>query len=303
MVEKTGNWIEAKEAGAVWQLRFMRFIALNAPAILSSPILWVTALIFAIDKRRASSRASADYLHRVFGRVPTLMERQRHALTFSHVFFERVRLLAGGAGAFSIEMSGQDLVHERVAMGRGAVLLGAHYGSFEALRALDRELPGLSVRYVMYPENAQKSTQLLATLNPEISGKIISLANGPMAMIQVYEALENGEFVAFLGDRMPDSSTRAKVSVAFLGGKINVPTSPYLAAMAARVPIILSFAVWERRDRYRAEFSLLYDGENVHRKERAQVAQGLAQRYASVVESLCRRDPYNWFNFFDIWRG
>lgn len=303
MVEKTANWVEAKEAGTVWQLRLMRFIALNAPAILSSPILWLTALVFAADKKRASSRASADYLHRVFGRVPTLMERQRHALAFSHVFFERVQLLAGGTDAFSIDMSGQDLVRDRIAMGRGAVLLGAHYGSFEALRAMDREVPGLSVRYVMYPENAQKSTQLLAVLNPEISRKIISLANGPMAMIQVYEALEDGGFVAFLGDRMPDSSARAKVSVTFLGGKIDVPTSPYLAAMAARVPIVLCFAVWERRKRYRAEFSLLYDGENVHRKDRAQVAQDLAQRYASVVEGHCRRDPYNWFNFFDVWRG
>jgi predicted LPLAT superfamily acyltransferase len=28
----------------------------------------------------------------------------------------------------------------------------------------------------------------------------------------------------------------------------------------------------------------------------------MAQSYADALAAMCRRHPYNWFNFFDIWR-
>jgi predicted LPLAT superfamily acyltransferase len=218
------------------------------------------------------------------------------------VYFDRVRLLGKGVEQFSIYIQNSDPIRTLVNEGKGAVLLGAHYGSFEALRALDRELTGLSVRYLMYPDHAEKSTTMLKNLNPEVSNKVISLANGPMAMIQVSEALSNGEFVAILGDRLPDSSVRAKTDAVFFGSRIEVPTSPYLIAMAARVPIIFGFARWKGKDSYAAEFMEFYDGSPVPRAKRTKRAEEMAQEYVTFLENLCRRDPYNWFNFFDIWR-
>ncbi|MGR3735884.1 hypothetical protein [Pseudophaeobacter sp.] len=296
------GWIKARESGSLWQLKFMRLLASRPPSLIYVPLLWVISLIFAIDKRRLSTRASIAFLTRILGRAPTLIERMRHARTFSHVFFDRVRLLGRGVHQFSVSTRGAEPIQELVNQGKGAVLLGAHYGSFEALRALDRELPGLSVRYMMFTQHAGKSTSILEGINPEVSEKIIALENGPMAMIQVSDALSSGEFVAILGDRLPDATVRAKQDVSFLGDDIQVPLSPYLTAMAARVPIILSFARWESKDHYAAEFTQFYDGAPVPRSERASAAACMAQDYAKALEGWCRVDPYNWFNFFDIWR-
>lgn len=302
MADKGQNWAQTKEAGALWQLRFMLVLARKSPRLIYVPLLWLIAAVFAIDKRRPSTRASISYLSRVLGRKPTLPQRIRHAKTFSYVYFERIRLLSKGVGQFSISVKNADLIRDLVAKGKGAVLLGAHYGSFEALRALDRELPGMSVRYLMFPEHAENSSALLNLLNPDVSSKVISLANGPMAMIEVSEAISNGEFVAILGDRMPDISVRAKTDVTFFGGKITVPTSPYLIAMAARVPIIISYARWKDKTSYAAEFLWFYDGGPVPRAQRVKKSEEMAGRYAAILEDLCRRDPYNWFNFFNIWR-
>ncbi|MEP2716531.1 hypothetical protein, partial [Pseudophaeobacter sp.] len=231
------GWIKARESGSMWQLKFMRLLASRPPRFIYVPLLWVIALVFAIDTRRLSTRASIAFLSRILGRAPTLSERMRHAKTFSHAFFDRVRLLGRGVDQFDVSVRGAEPIQELVTQGKGAVLLGAHYGSFEALRALDRELPGLSVRYLMFTKHAEKSTRLLENINPEVSEKIIALENGPMAMIQVSDALSSGEFVAILGDRLPDGSVRSKQDVSFLGDDIQVPLSPYLTAMAARVPI------------------------------------------------------------------
>lgn len=302
MFEARAEWSELREAGSTRQLRFMRFLGLHAPEVITAPLLWLIALVFVAGTSRPSTKASKEFLRRALGRTPTFWERHRHALVFGRVFFERVTLLADGTDNVQISMIGSDVVTQQVNAGRGAILLGAHLGSFEALRAIDRQLPGLSVRYLMFPEHAENSTKLLGALNPEVADRVISLADGPMAMIQVHEALQNGDFVAFLGDRVPNEETKSKVRVPFLDGEIQIPTSPYEVSMALGVPIILSFAIWQSPGCYRAEFSRLYDGDKISRGERRDKVQELAENYASVLEDHCRRNPFNWFNFFDIWR-
>ncbi|MDH3739642.1 MAG: acyl-CoA synthetase, partial [Alphaproteobacteria bacterium] len=230
-----------------------------------------------------------------------LRERHRHARTFAHVFLDRVQLLANGVDSFRIDANGQHLIEELHNSGRGAVLLGAHFGSFEALRAFDRSLPGLRVRYLMFPENAQTSTALMSELNTEVADRVISLADGKRAMMEAGEALRRGDFVAFLGDRLPDRTIRSQISVPFLGESIKLPTSPYIVAMVARVPLILCVAPRLGRAHYAIEFSLLDDGAPVERAARSDHIAVLADRYSATLENLCRRYPYNWFNFFDIW--
>ena len=299
--ETASQWARERESGAEWQLRLMRWLALNAPDSLMDALIWCIALVYACQAQRPSTAASQLYLQRVLDKKPGIRERHRHARTFAHVFLDRVKFLSSGVDDFEIDVSGQQLIERQHKSGRGGVLLGAHFGSFEALRSFDRALPGLRVRYLMFPEHAPASTALLNELNADTADQVISLTNGPQAMLEVYEALNNGEFVAFLGDRLPNISARSQLDVPFLGGSITLPTSPYIVAIAANVPLYLCVAPRLGKKHYGIEFSELYDGARVSRPERAERIAALAQTYADHLEGLCDRHPYNWFNFFDIW--
>ena len=303
MAEAAQGWVTQREDGGLRFLRLMRWVALHVPDWIVSPLLWTIALWYAAQRRRPATAASAQYLARVLGRPARLGDRHRHALTFAHVILDRVRLLAGGVEGFRITSTNEHLIEDQHVSGRGAVLLSAHIGSFETLRAFDRTLPGLTVRYLMYPDHAQKSSAVLREVNPEIAARVIPLSSGPDAMLAVAEALDRGEFVGFLGDRVPDLSVKAHVGAQFLGGEIRIPTSPFIAAMLARVPVILCFAPRLGSGRYDIRFETLYDGAPVPRRERAARCAELAGRYAAAMEALCREHPDNWFNFFDIWGG
>ncbi|MEM7120258.1 MAG: hypothetical protein AAF563_03205 [Pseudomonadota bacterium] len=279
----------------------MRWLALHAHAVVMEPLLWSIALVYASQSQRLTTRASAIYLERILGRRPGLWDLHRHTNMFAHVFVDRVKLLSGGLDRFNLQVRGQDLIRRQHASGCGGVLVGAHFGSFEALRAFDRMLPGLQVHYLMYPEHATISTGLLNQLNPSVAERIIPLQDGQTAMLQVFEALNNGDFVAFLGDRLVDTSIRGQIQVPFLGDTIKVPTSPYIAAMAARVPLFFCTAPRLGKDHYAIEFSMLYDGSPVDRAERDDRIAALAESYTAKLDDMCRRYPYNWFNFFDIW--
>ena len=295
------QWSTSRETGSPWQLRLMRWLALHAPAIVMEPLLWSITLVYALQSQRPTTRASALYLERILGRRASLRDLHRQTNMFAHVYVDRVKLLSGGLDRFKVQVSGADLIERQHAAGRGGILVGAHFGSFEVLRAFDRTLPDLRVRYLMYPEHATVSTGLLNQLNPSVADRIISLQDGQTAMLQVFEALNEGEFVAFLGDRLVDPSIRGQIQVPFLGDTINVPTSPYIAAIAARVPLFFCTAPRLGKDHYAIEFSMLYDGSPVERAERGERIAALAGSYAAKLEAMCRRHPFNWFNFFDIW--
>lgn len=302
MTEAVPDWLREPERGSTLGLRAMRAIARRAPAALTDPVIWLVSLYFTLFPSAAAAAGADAYLRAVLGRAPRLSDRHRQVRTFAHVILDRVGLLADGAGAFAIRAANERIVADLHARRRGAVLLGAHFGSFEALRAFDRTLPGLVVRYMMFEDNAEKTSRLLGGVNPALAGQVIALRDGIDAMLAARTALDAGQLVAFLGDRMPRHAPRAEVEVTFFGRPLRLPRAPYLTAMLAEVPVVLCFAPRTGPRAYDIVFMQLHDGRPVPRAERDATCAALAQAYADAVADMCRRHPYNWFNFFDVWR-
>jgi predicted LPLAT superfamily acyltransferase len=301
MTDTTPQWVDESERGNPLMLKAMSRLAKVAPGFLTDPLIWLISCYFTVFPSRAVAGASSAYLELVLGHRPGFAERHRHVRMFAHVVLDRVSLLSSGIRSFDIRSRHHSVIVRRHGEGRGGVLLSAHFGSFEVLRSFEKTLPGLSVRYMMFPDNAQKTTPILDQLNPDVAAQVISLGDGFAAMLDVREALEAGSFVAFLGDRMPVRNPRAEVAVAFFGKPMQVPLSPYLSAILAGVPLILCFAPRVGRKTYEIEMFEIYDGAPVPRGERDAKCRALAESYATKLEEMCRRYPYNWFNFFDIW--
>ena len=87
-----------------------------------------------------------------------------------------------------------------MASGRGALLLGAHMGSFEVMHSLGRRRHGLQVAMAMYEENARKINAILAAINPRVKSDIVSLGQID-SMLNIAERLDQGAFVGVLADR------------------------------------------------------------------------------------------------------
>ena len=90
------------------------------------------------------------YLRRALGREPRARDRYRLIFNFATTILDRLYLLAGQQSLFEITLEGEALIREVAASGGGALLFGAHMGSFEVLRALGHRQPGLQVAMAMY---------------------------------------------------------------------------------------------------------------------------------------------------------
>jgi predicted LPLAT superfamily acyltransferase len=296
-VSQQGQWLRERERGSMFGIRALLFAHRLFGRGFAAVILRVVAfyyVVFAASVRRTSR----DYLRRVID-DPGFFDVVRHVATFAICSFDRILLAAGKTGGFAFERTGDHHLAALARDKRGALLLGAHLGSFEVLRAMsDHE--GLVVNVLAHFANARKITAVLETVAPGMSARIIAIdPDAPHYVLRVRECIEAGELVAVLGDRTGLGEGVATVD--FLGGKAALPTGPYALASVLHCPIYLTFGLFVGGNRYSLFCEPFAESVELPRAERAARMQALAQRYADRLEVYVRKAPYCWFNFFDFW--
>src|SRR5262249_7218173 len=152
-------------------------------------------LLFSVKSRTASR----NYLARVLGRPVRLADLFRHYFAFATVALDRFFLLKDRYELFATEVHGRYVLDEIHAHGQGCLLLGAHFGSFEILRALGTAHQ-IEVALVMYEDNARMVNSVARAINPALADLVIPLGRFD-SMFKVYERLQHSAWVGVLGDR------------------------------------------------------------------------------------------------------
>jgi len=292
------EWLAVRERGSILLLRSMVFVSLRAGRTLSRGLLYgivVYFFLFAPSARRHSRR----YLRLALGRSPSAKDRFRHILYFATCIHDRVFLLNEQYDRFQITIEGESLVRVQLDAGSGALLLGAHLGSFELMRSVGRRQRGLHVSMAMYERNAQKMNTVFAAINPAANPDIIALGEID-AMLRIAERLDRGAFVGVLGDRTLGEEAVQAVTV--LGERAYLPVGPMRAAAVLRRPVLFMAGLYRGKNHYHVVFAEVADFSAIPAGGRDAAVRAAIDRYAALLDRYCRTDPYNWFNFFDFWR-
>jgi predicted LPLAT superfamily acyltransferase len=296
--DRKAEWITHRERGSIALLRLMAFLSLRLGRQVSRVPLYGIAVyffLFAPDARRSS----LHYLRLALGRRPNARDRFRQILSFATTIHDRVYLLNEQFEQFNITLEGEALMLAQMDSGRGALLLGAHMGSFEVMHSLGRRRRGLQVAMAMYEDNARKINDTLAAINPDMVSDIVPLGRIE-SMLDIAERLDHGAFVGVLGDR---TLGREPVqAVTLLGTRAYLPTGPMRAAAILRCPVFFMAGLYRGKNRYHVVFERVADFSATPAALRDAAVRSAIEHYAAVLDGHCRRDPYNWFNFYDFWR-
>ena len=298
------DWSRTPERSNALALRAMCAFALVCGRRAARWILVPITLYFFITAT-APRRHAQRYLGRALGRPAGWRDTWRLFFSFASTILDRVYLLRNRLDLFDLTVDGGELVTAIAAAGRGAFLVGAHVGSFEALHAAGRSQAGLRVAMVMYPDNARMISQALAAIAPDAKPDIIALGRVD-AMLRIRDWLDGGGFAGLLADRtLPGMSARTgSVTVPFLGRDAVFPDGPFRLAALLRRRVVFMAGVYEGGATYRVRFEALADFTtgDVDTAARERRIRDAIAAYAARLEALCRERPYNWFNFHDFWR-
>jgi len=291
--ESSHRWQARQERGHAALMRLMVFLSLKTGRRVSRLLLAPISLYFLlfVPSARQASRA---FLTRVRDRPPRLSEIYRHIHHFASTVHDRVFFLNGRFEAFEIEVEGRECFDPP----EPAILVGAHFGSFDALRAAawsERDQP---ITMMMYPENARKIQLVLEAINPDKAREIIPLGRID-SMLEAGSRLDEGHLVGMLADRSlgEDSMSRRP----FLGRSAPFAEGPFRMAAVLRQRVLFMAGIYLGGNRYRVHFEPLADFRQPSGRGRNKAVAAAMDRYVQRLEALVREHPENWFNFYDFW--
>ena len=243
--------------------------------------------------------ATMAYHRRVFGQVPWWQRRWlvfRHFLSFGRAIIDRTAVLAGDTKHFSFTFDGEEHVRRVLTEGKGVLLLTAHLGNWEAAGQLLTRLD-VPINVAGFDKETGGIRDLLQQ-SSKAKFHLLPLTGAPTDAIPLVAALRRGEVVAMLGDRAYGSAT---TPIPFLGDPAHFPVGAYVLAAIAGAPLIHVFSLREPGGHYHFFGFPPQRPQRPPHHERDAYLHQCAARFAADLETIVRRDPLQWYNFFPFW--
>ena len=238
----------------------------------------------------------------------TGLKRWRHCLrlywNFAQGLLDRAILGILGPESCTVVPITQERFRSAVPPEQGCIILTGHVGAWQiglcGLEALQRPI---NIVQWIDPQDTDKH---YFQQNNEQGKHRISLINArddADAALKIVTALRHGELVCLTGDRVTFPEEPA-ADVTFMGSTVHLPTTPYLLASLAQVPLVMAFTIRHTQPGKGA----LVEGVLVERmpvpphiRHNQAAMRQCAQKFARRMEQVTERYPYHFFNYFDMW--
>ncbi len=304
------RWAEVGERGTYWGVYFVAAVNRLLGRTVGRIVLTPAAIYFYLTGG-AQRRASRDYLMRAWRagllrRRPGLIDGFRHFLTFSWAALDKLVAWSGGIKREDVDGAGdgasEGALGEARRSGRGALILTAHLGNPEVIRAIASTAGKFRINVLVHTGHAEMFNRVVQRFAPDSPVRLVQVSDIDLAMaMRLSAAVERGEWIVMTGDRVAVKATgSSSVPVDFLGAAAPFATGPYILASALRCPTFTLFCL-KRGKRYTVDFEPFADPVELPRGRRDEAIRRYAQMFALRLERALARAPFQWFNFYDYW--
>jgi len=264
---------------------------------------WIATGYFLFQSSRRNS--SAGLYEVIFpGRGPLyyLYCAWRQFHSFAGTYADRIDAYSNQRLVTSAE--GREKLVEAGRRGNGGIILISHMGNYEVAVRAFQEL-GLRLLIIMGEKEAkQVAREQRETLMAQ--GVRIHVATAqdasPFGGLEALQFLREGGFVSIAGD-LVWTDQRSLVPVRFFDRDVGLPAGPHLLAFVSGAPVFTLFTFRVRRGRHQIILSSPRQVKTTARSERNAAIQASAQEFASAMEGMVRRHPFQWYVFEPFFRA
>lgn len=309
--QSNSHWSSIGERGSYWGIKLLASSYKLGGHWLCRAIMYPVILYFFLTGRNAR-KASLEFLNRVKACDPQHPQLQgelgwqhglKHFFAFGNAALDRIDAWCDRIQLSQIDFPNRVLLADRLAAGQGAVLLVSHLGNLELCRAISVHQKKVKVNVMVLTDNAENFNRVLKQLNPDSSVNLIQVSElGPSTSMLLQQKIEDGELVVIAGDRTSSNSQGRVIYAPFMGQAAPFPQGPFILAGLLDCPVYLMFCLREQ-GRYVVHLETFSNTLKGPRKGRMQRLEQAVNHYSARLEYFARREPLQWFNFFDFWRN
>ncbi len=284
---------DGKSRGTVLGYRIFVFFIKKAGIKTAYFILYFVAAYYFLFLKK-SNRAIFYYFHKRLGYSYFKSKRMvyKSYYTFGQTILDKVSIAAGMRNKFTYEFDGVEKLIKLLEAKKGGVLISAHIGNFEIAEHFFSEIDvDFQINLVTTDSEHSAIKNYLEKISKKSTIKFIFIKDDLSHIFEINAALARNELVCFTGDRYFEGVK--SLQEVFLGETANFPSGPFLIASRLKVPVVFVYVMKEPNLHYH-----LYTREAhvTHRDEKA-----LLKGYTESVESMLKKYPLQWFNYFDFW--
>lgn len=211
---------------------------------------------------------------------------------FGQTIIDKTAISVGLRNRFTYEFDGIDVLKNLLAQKNGGVLISAHIGNFEIAEHFFSDIDlDCQINLVTTDLEHTVIKNYLDSIAQKSSVKFIFVKEDLSHIFEINHALTNNELICFTGDRYFQGTKHLSESI--LGKEANFPAGPFLIASRLKVPVVFVYVMKENNLHYH-----LYarEANSKYRDEK-----GLLREYVENVETMLKKYPLQWFNYFDFW--
>lgn len=204
---------------------------------------------------------------------------------FQHIGVTVIEVLRQGSYRPSdfetkISVENPELLKRVMKLGRGAVLMSGHFGNWELLAALVRNL-GYPVDLLVKRQSNRRVDELLNGFRKSQGLGIIHTDTGSRDLLR---AVRGGGFVAILADQYGGAEAE---TAAFFGNDVLVPTGPAVLIQKYNLPLVFGVLRRAKNGKHHLKIKVLDDLSDLDRR-------AIVQRYTTLLEDSVRSAPEMW---------
>lgn len=252
--------------------------------------------------RPSVRRRTKYYLRRRFQDRKLLarfMDSYRMSLELGKILIDRATVGILGSEKMKVKLYGRKKLVNLSEQRCGFVLLMSHVGSWQvALSALS--FIDIPVNLLLEHEEGNIDRHYFEYTGTASPYRVIDPGGYLGGTLEMLEVLKKGEVLCVMGDRV-SGSQKSFVNVEFLGEEAPFPYSAFKLASAAGVPIVVLFSYKNGPDSYALKISkIIRVPKNLGRSGKNFLPY--VSKYIAELESFVQIHPYQFFNFYNVWR-
>lgn len=212
---------------------------------------------------------------------------------FSTVVVDRFAMYAGEK--FKIDIEGYELFQELSEGEKGFVQLSSHIGNYEiagySLVAKDKRFNALVF--------GGEKESVMVNRNRMFDGnniRMISMADDMSHLFLIDQALAQGEILSIAADRVFGSQKQFKLN--FFGKTAVFPQGPFIIAALRDLPMLFVTVMKAGAKRYKINVQRIDCAVKGSTRVKA---LNLAKQYVGLLEEAVRKNPAQWYNYFEFW--
>lgn len=278
--------------GQRFLLSFLKHFSVRAlyPTLL---LIIPFCLLFA----RKPNRALYRYFHdiRGYSRWRALRSTARNAFNFGKVVIDKFAIWAGRSDQFRVVQEHPEIPQRLFEQEKGALFAGYHVGNFELLASAFKDnLKRINV--IIYGGESEMLSKQRASVFGENHVNLIPVTADMSHLFAIKNALDNGEVVAILCDRLFGSPKKKTLDL--LGHPADFPIGPFRLAAQMDVPVLSVAVLKEKGLRYICRTTLLEVDSDSTPNQKCDL---LMEQFVKSMDDVLRQYPEQWFNLYDFW--